>query len=1507
MTVRARKSGRRGRLALLVCGAVLAAALGGAASASAEQFTPHVLSGTFAGADSTTGAFGEVNGLAVDQQSGDVYVLTNRYSTGLKVYKFNSLGVATPFSSLSGSNVLTVTTKQAGEAAIAVDNSGGTNQGRIYVTAGGVGETWAFEPSGAAVGGKFPIASGATAIAVDPTDGHFWLNSPHLTQRLVEYLPDGTETANVVTVSFGEIYGAGVDPQGNVYTFNYQAGVLKYSPTGALLNKTAMQTFGGLTVNQVSGNAVFIEGNGGQEIDPAGNRLPSFAFSGSYGTSVAVNGVNGYLYASNGNSGTVSIFAPGTAVVLPDAELGQATNFEATSVEAHATANPSGVETTECKFEYGPTEAYGSTVPCAQGQSLTGNAPVAVSATLTGLSKGGTYHYRLSLANGNAAPNNTVRSKDATAVASSPPAAGETYVNEVHSDSGLLHAEVTPEGAPTTVHVLYGTANCSTEPGSCARTPESGSVGAGLNPVAVALKVTGLSAGTTYHYVFVFTNQSGTTESGQQSFTTFPYSPALEDHCPNAHVRQQTGAALLSDCRAYELVSAGNTGGYDVESYLVPGQEPFAGFPEAETPTRLLYGVHDGAIPGSGNPTNHGLDPYIATRGGEGWTTNYVGIPANLPYSAESFASPLAGADAKLSTFAFGGEDLCSPCFGDGTTGIPVRTANGGLVQGMVGSENPGPAAAPNMLVRVPVSANGEHLVFGSTDQFEAGAGSPAIYDRNLETGITHAVSVLPGGGPIPCLMQCSTDGLAELAVSADGSRIVIGQLVRVDSAGNRYWHLYMNIGDSSRTIDLTPGATDGATFAGMARNGAIVYFTTVDALTGEDHDHSADLYRADVSPAGATLTNVSIGSGGSGNGEACNPIGNSVDEHWNTAEAEANCGVVAVGGGGGVAAEEGGAYFLSPELLDGTAEPQDGVKNAPNLYLTRPGAAPRFVATLESSLTGPTPALEYHKPTFTFAATPNPRYVAVDDSSGPSKGDIYVVDGNEQVIRKYDSAGHLITSWQTGGKLVYAFGASISGIAVGSTGTLYVAVHQEINGGAPRIFEFDETGALIGTAEVEGAPSPIGISVDDEGWVYFMGYAEQISRWKRGQGTQIISTEEYRSGTKTALAVDPATGELFVSLGGESIARYKFNSSGQVIEAGGAVCNQHCEPTEKFGSGEVSGIKDMVVEPGTGDLYVDEGNKILRFFGNGRPAPGPATGAETLSNSGAVGVSAEGDLYATNLGSGGADVQAFGPLTLAHDPRTDSPLVVDSVGEPEVRHTGDFQVTPNGNDAVFVATIPFTGYSNAGHEEVFRYDATAGQIVCASCAPTGAIATGEAKLAPNGLSVTDNGTVFFDSTDPLTPRDLDNREDVYEWENGEVNLISTGISQFNSSLLTTNASGTDVFFFTRDSLVPQDQNGSLVKIYDARMNGGFPYTPPPPSCKASDECHGAGTPAPPPPNIKTVAGTRGNQPASPAKACKKGFVKRHGKCVKKTKKNAKGKKQTKRAGRAAGNKGGGH
>ncbi len=194
------------------------------------------------------------------------------------------------------------------------------------------------------------------------------------------------------------------------------------------------------------------------------------------------------------------------------------------------------------------------------------------------------------------------------------------------------------------------------------------------------------------------------------------------------------------------------------------------------------------------------------------------------------------------------------------------------------------------------------------------------------------------------------------------------------------------------------------------------------------------------------------------------------------------------------------------------------------------------------------------------------------------------------------------------------------------------------------------------------------------------------------------------------------------------------------------------------------------------------------------------------------------------------------------------------------------------------------TGYESNARSEVYRYDALHNQLICVSCDASNAEAQGDATLAPDGLSLTNDGRVFFTTPDSLASRDNDEKQDVYEWEEqgfgnckatgGCVSLISAGTSPFDSRLLSASANGTDVYFFTRDTLAPQDENGPAIKIYDARENGGFFVIPPRQPCQASDECHGPSSPTPPPPVIRTVAGSRGNS------APQKGSGRHRGKAI---------------------------
>ncbi len=202
---------------------------------------------------------------------------------------------------------------------------------------------------------------------------------------------------------------------------------------------------------------------------------------------------------------------------------------------------------------------------------------------------------------------------------------------------------------------------------------------------------------------------------------------------------------------------------------------------------------------------------------------------------------------------------------------------------------------------------------------------------------------------------------------------------------------------------------------------------------------------------------------------------------------------------------------------------------------------------------------------------------------------------------------------------------------------------------------------------------------------------------------------------------------------------------------------------------------------------------------------------------------------------------------------------------------------------------------------------------------------------ATSGLAVAADGTVEFESTIPLTPLAVAGQENVYEYRNGDVYLISPGTeavpavlpgdagdgatralgiseSAENSEL------GQGVFFATTEALVPQDVDGQT-SWYDARVQGGFPAPAASPACEG-ETCQGPvpATPvvATPGSNVLTGSGnlappTESNPGLGPAvrpsakptaKPCKKGFVRRKGKCIRASKS-----KKAKKAGIERGSK----
>jgi hypothetical protein len=250
----------------------------------------------------------------------------------------------------------------------------------------------------------------------------------------------------------------------------------------------------------------------------------------------------------------------------------------------------------------------------------------------------------------------------------------------------------------------------------------------------------------------------------------------------------------------------------------------------------------------------------------------------------------------------------------------------------------------------------------------------------------------------------------------------------------------------------------------------------------------------------------------------------------------------------------------------------------------------------------------------------------------------------------------------------------------------------------------------------------------------------------------------------------------------------------------------------------------------------------------------------------------------------------------------------------------GTGNVSPDGTWFAFDSFKSLTGYDNTGPgggpaEEVFLYSTSSNRLACASCNPTGeAPVSGGANVpsAAGARYISNGGRLFFETREALLPSDTNDQSDVYEYENGQPSLLSSGTSTEPSSFIGASESGDDVFFTSSQQLVPQDTQEGMQVVYDAHVNGGIGAPSPPPPCTTADACRNPVSPQPPifgAPSSQTFSGA-GNLPSlttktkakSKALTCKKGYVKKKLKgkdrCVRKPGSKARKSSKTKRRGK---------
>jgi phosphodiesterase/alkaline phosphatase D-like protein len=203
----------------------------------------------------------------------------------------------------------------------------------------------------------------------------------------------------------------------------------------------------------------------------------------------------------------VLAFAGAAVAATPSAITGPVNSVGPTTATVTGTVNPNGQATT-WYVEYGTSTAYGART--ANQSAGSGTANTAVSANLTGLTPGTTYHYRVVATNSSG----TARGSDGIFTTSSAPVAVTGSATNITVTSATLNGTVDPNGRETIWYFEYGT---STSYGS--KTAEK-NAGSGTNAVSVSVPVSGLTRGRLYHYRLVATSDAGTSRGADQTFST---------------------------------------------------------------------------------------------------------------------------------------------------------------------------------------------------------------------------------------------------------------------------------------------------------------------------------------------------------------------------------------------------------------------------------------------------------------------------------------------------------------------------------------------------------------------------------------------------------------------------------------------------------------------------------------------------------------------------------------------------------------------------------------------------------------------------------------------------------------------------------------------------------------------------------------------------------------------------------------------------------------------------
>ncbi len=1365
--------------------------------------------------------------IAINQSTGEVYVLDKGNG---RVERFGSSGEY--LGSFDGSET------PAGEFAlqpfsgIAVDNSGGPATGDVYL-ADSLNEVIdVFGPEGHYTGRQiateYPVG-----VAVDAA-GDLWVAGYFA--RVTEFDQSGAATGTAWNTSEEPAIAIAVDSHDRLYVT--QGGCLchtvRYNSDGG--EPTTIDSATAATPASIdpADDSLYVDnGHHISHYDAAANLLETFgsgAFGSGRGLAFAAAGpAAGDLYAVDSSNNDVDLFGP--ALILPKVSYHAPTDLTETSATVNAEADPNGGgEIEECSFEYGETEAYGSTVACSPPTPYT--EPKQVSAELSGLSAGHTYHYRLLLSD----KNGTQHGADQRLSTNGPPSIEASSSEEVTGVSAILAAQINPDGLETAYHFEYISDQAFQQNLSESKPGFSGALiaphpdahlGSGTGDQSALEEVSGLAAATTYHYRAFASNsaQPAGLSGPEQSFET---EPALLIGATASEAITRTTATLTSKLdpdgsetayhfsyitqKAYE--EDGNSFGQGAQSAPNPDahigaansdQEISQALTELKAGTAYRFRLLATNPAVAGNPIE-GPEASLETLPAVKIDSTSLAVATDTTATLAAQINPQGGA----TTYHFSyitqkayEEDANS--FGPGAQSAPTTDASIGAGASDVSVSQSIEGLSPATLYRFRVLATGPD---GSTE------GPIQSFDTYPPAG--------PGGLPDNRAYEQVTP------VNKDGdSAIGDENSMQASPSGERITF------DSTGTFPGAEGASNLPTY--MATRSAAGWSTQ--GLLPLEYDIS-DRY-AYVFGWSDDLSQAAVG--------AKLPSEPRPNVFLRDSESAALHPLFPPGAG----SPTGIADFAPSDLLfEATGQLLPGAApGATNLYQWNHGSLSLIGLIPPPGKTScggpPAPACEA-PPGGSFAGPYD--FLHANLFTGGATAAYYT-----QNTLSADGSRAFFTAAETGQLYLREMREN------GAT-TVQVSASQKTNGTGPG-----------GTDPNGPQPAAFMAATPDGSHVFFTSCEQLTDDSTSGcytEGGTPTGNDLYRyeaaSGSLTDLTPDHNPED---SRGADVLGVLGTSEDGSNVyfAAAGAL------------TGEEVNAKGAKAQSGGPNLYLSHDGSV-RFIATldvSGQVPRQVRDSANWAPNGSFGniehrtarVSAEGNVLLFS---------STQPLTGYHNTPPDG-----ACGQGSAPCAEFYRYDATSGQLDCVSCNP-TGVPPNGNARLHSIN------------PNQPMPNLKMTMLPRNLSA-DGSRVFFESPDPLVPSDTNGVLDVYEWEatgagtchrtdqdGGCLFLLSTGKSPDPSYFADASSNGNDAFFFTTSSLVGQD-NDQIQDVYDARVGGGLPTQNPSTASPCSAEsCKPPPSPPPTTQSSGSAAFSGPPNPSEPPPKCKAGFVLRHGACLRK-------------------------